>query len=73
MLTVDVKRVRGKMAECGFTKTSMSSACGITRNTLANYLLHPEKMPFWLIDRMAELLCDSPEEAVSIFFAAKLA
>ena len=61
------------MAECGFTKTSISSACGITRNTLASYLNHPDKMPFWLIDRLAELLCDSPEEAVGIFFAAELA
>lgn len=66
---VNVPKVRGKMAECGYTITSLAKKLGISRNTLSFYLKEPEKIPYNIVAAMAEILCDSPEEAGSIFFA----
>ena len=72
MVYVDIPKVKGKMAERSFTITSMSKELGISRNTLSSYFDDPNKMPYSIISAMAELLCDSPEEASSIFFARDL-
>ena len=48
MVCVDVPRVRGKMAEKGYTITSLAGMLGINRNTLAVYLETPEKMTYVL-------------------------
>lgn len=72
MVKVDVPRVRGKMAERGFTVTSLSSRLGISRNTLAAYLGTPGKMPYSVISDMANVLCDTDDEAAGIFFASDL-
>lgn len=72
MVRVDVPKVRGKMAERGFTVTSLSNRLGINRNTLASYLETPGKMPYSIISDMANALCDTEEEAVTIFFASGL-
>lgn len=72
MARVDVPKVRGKMAEKGFTIGSLSEKLEVDRNTLSSYLKSPEKMPYAIVSRMADLLCDTPEEAKSIFFATDL-
>lgn len=72
MICVDIPKVRGKMAERGYTVTSMSNKLGINRNTLAAYLEMPGKMPYKVISGMADALCDTADEAAMIFFAADL-
>lgn len=72
MARIDVQKVKGKMAERGYTKTSLSKKLGINRNTLVSYLKSPEKTPYNVVAAMAEILCDSPEEACAIFFAHDL-
>lgn len=69
MVCVDVPRVRGKMAEKGYTITSLAGMLGINRNTLAVYLETPEKMPYSVVSEMAGILCDTHSDAASIFFA----
>lgn len=69
---VDIPKVRGKMAECGFNLTSMSNRLGINRNTLSAYLDTPSKMPYGIISDMASVLCETVEEATAIFFAPDL-
>lgn len=72
MLTVDVPRVRGKMAEKGYNITSLSGRLRINRNTLSTYLENPDKMPYGIVSELAGILCDTPEEAKTIFFAHNL-
>lgn len=72
MFHVDVPKVKGKMAEKDYTITSLATELGINRNTLASYLDTPEKMPYEIVCKMAELLCDTKEEAITIFFVAAL-
>lgn len=72
MVHVDVPKIRGKMAEKGLNITSLSEMLGINRNTLSSYLDAPGKMPYDVVSKMASILCDSAEDAVSIFFARDL-
>lgn len=72
MAYIDVPKVKGKMAECGYTISSLAEKLGINRNTLSSYLETPEKTPYNIVSRMAEVLCSSSEEASSIFFAHDL-
>lgn len=69
---VDVPKVRGKMAERGYTITSMSDKLRISRATLSIYLENPGKMPYNIISNMADILCDTADEAAAIFFAPNL-
>ena len=71
-ICVNIPKVRGKMAERGYTITSLSNHLGINRNTLTAYLENPNRMPYSVISDMASTLCDTQEEATSIFFAPKL-
>ena len=72
MVKIDVPKLRGKMVEKGFTITSMAEKLGINRNTLSSYLETPEKTPYIVVSNLAEMLCDTVEEANSIFFAHDL-
>lgn len=72
MIYVDIPKVRGKMAERGFTITSLAKELGINRNTLSDYIEDPKKMPYTIISAMANMLCNTHEEAASIFFAEDL-
>lgn len=72
MVHIDVPKVRGKMAERGYTITSLSNKLGINRNTLSAYLETPGKMPYTIISGMAVALCDTTNEAATIFFAPDL-
>ena len=72
MVHVDVPKVKGKMAEKGYTITSLSEALGISRGTLSTYLEVPSKFPYSVVSRLAEMLCDNADEATHIFFATDL-
>lgn len=72
MPCINVAKLKGKMAEKGYTITSMSSALKIDRNTLSTYLKAPGKMPYSVVSRMTEILCCSEEEAKNIFFTSYL-
>lgn len=67
MATVDIPRVRGRMAEKGYSITSLSGILKISRNTLSAYFDHPQKMPYDVVSELAAVLCDTPGEAKSIF------
>ncbi len=68
MVHIDVPKVRGKMAEKGFTITSLANHIGVDRNTLSGYLKTPEKMPYSIVSTLASAICDDAREAESIFF-----
>lgn len=72
MVHIDVPKVKGKMTERGYTITSLSEKLGISRNTLASYFKYPGKTPYNIVSDMAFTLCDSLDEASSIFFAPDL-
>lgn len=72
IVCVDIPKVHGKMAERGYTITSMSDRLGINRNTLSTYLEKPSKMPYNVLSDMADALCDTADEAAAIFFAPGL-
>lgn len=72
MFHVDVPRVRGKMAEKGYNISSTAEKLDVDRNTLTSYLKNPEKMPYNVVSQLAEILCDSSDEATAIFFATDL-
>lgn len=69
---VNVPKIKGKMAEKGYTISSMADSLNVNRNTLSAYLEGPARFPYSAISKMAELLCDTPEEAKEIFFAQEL-
>lgn len=66
---IDTNKVKGKIAECGYTVTSFAERLGISRNTLASYLKRPDIVPYNVVSNMASILCDDEDEAVRIFFA----
>lgn len=68
MVAVNVPKLRGKMTEKGYNLQSFASAVKVSRITLYKYLNYPNKMPYEVVAQMADLLCDSPAEVMSIFF-----
>lgn len=72
MIGVDVNKVRGKMAEKGFTISSLSKSLGINRNTLTSYFDTPEKMPYGIVSGLADTLFDDLNEASRILFCEEL-
>lgn len=72
MMSINVQKLRGKMAEKGYNITSLSEALGIDRNTLSAYFKAPEKVPYSVLANMAAILFDSTEEATSVLFAMGL-
>lgn len=73
MFYVDVPKIKGKMAEKGFTNSAFAEELGISRNTLATYFSDPSRIPYEVLERIAETLFENVAEARSILFAQKLA
>lgn len=71
-MSIDVPKVRGKMAEKGYTISSFAKQLDISRNTLSTYLDTPGKIPYSVLSDMAGILCDTSDEACQIFFAQDL-
>ena len=67
LYSVNIPRVKGKMAERGYNITTLAHELGISRNTLSSYLSNPATMPYDKMSRIAELLCDDASEAANIF------
>ena len=72
MFKVNVNKIYGKMAEKELTRSELASRLGITVVTLRTYFEEPERMPYRIVDQMAEELCDTYTEAKDIFFADNL-
>lgn len=72
MYTVNIPRVKGKMAEHGYNITTFARELGVSRNTLSSYLSNPATIPYDKVSRIAELLCDDTDEAAAIFFTQDL-
>lgn len=72
MAEINVNKLRGKMAEKGYTITSLSNRLKISRATMSSYLRNPNKIPYEALSNMADLLCDNSDEAVEIFFSSNL-
>ena len=72
MSRINVCKLKGKMAEKGYTITSMSEALNISRSTMSSYLKKPDKIPYGIILDMADMLCENVDEAKEIFFSCNL-
>lgn len=68
MYEINVPKLRGKMTEKNYTISSLANTLGIDRNTLAKYLSIPSKIPYDVMVKIAECVCDSRQEATDIFF-----
>lgn len=69
MFKINANKIIGKMAEKNLTQAELACKLDITRDTLRNYIKEPERMPYRIIDKLADELCDSYKEAQEIFFA----
>lgn len=58
LIRVNTRMIIGRMAELGYNKTTFAAALGIGRNTLDRYLNTPANMPYGVIVKMVDLLCD---------------
>ena len=70
MFQILIPKIKGKMAEKGYTNSTLAKELGISRNALYVYMREPGRIPYSVMDRMAELLCDSLGEARGIFTAS---
>lgn len=71
-MSINIPKLRGKMAEKGLTMTSTAESLGISRNTLSAYFEDPGRMPYRIIEGLADLLCEDSKEAGEIFFTPNL-
>lgn len=71
-LLVDTNALLGKMGARRMNRRQLAEAVGVNRNTIAHYLEHPERIPFYAIQKMVIALGMSVDEARDIFFAHKL-
>lgn len=58
LIQVNTRKVIGRMAELGYSKSQFAEALGISRGTLSHYLKEPERMPYSIISQMVDLLCN---------------
>ncbi len=72
MYRINIAKVRGKMGEKGYNISTLANSIEINRNTMAEYMRNPSRMPYRVIERLAAILCESKEEAGDIFFDTKL-
>jgi len=72
MFRVNVNKIYGKMAEKNLTRNELAAKLGISVVTLRSYFEEPGRMPYRIMDLMAEILCDTLTEARDIFFAENL-
>ncbi len=72
MFEVNIPKLKGKISERGYNNSTFSQACNIDRNTLTAYMKRPDKIPYHILNLMADVLCETVEEAMNIFFIPKL-
>ena len=66
MFFINIPKIKGKIAEKGYSMTSFANAIGISRNTLYCYMMEPDRIPYFVMCNMAEILCDRRNEAAKI-------
>lgn len=67
MAGINIPKVRGKMGEKRMSLTSLANQLGVTRTTLNHYMEEPGKMPYGVVAKMANILCDTMEDATAFF------
>ena len=72
MFSIDVNKLRGKMAEKDLTQEELASRIGVSSVTLRSYMNDPGRMPYVIVDKLADELCDTLSEARDIFFCSNL-
>lgn len=68
-MTVNSRKLIGKIYEKGFTRTSFAKEIGITRQTLRNYLNQPKFIPYSVIVSIINTLDLTENELFEILFA----
>lgn len=68
MCSVNIRKLVGKIAEKGYTKTSFAREIGVSRETLRSYLKDYNKIPYDVLSKMVSVLECTDSEAMSIFF-----
>jgi predicted transcriptional regulator len=69
---INVNKINGKCAELGITRAELAQTLHVTQPTLKKYLDNPSTMPYRVIVEIADLLCDTVDEARDIFLAGDL-
>ena len=72
MYRINIAKVRGKMGEKGYNISTLANSIEINRNTMAEYMRNPSRMPYRVIERLAAILCESKEDAGDIFLTQNL-
>lgn len=72
MFEVNVNKIYGKMAEKNLSQKELAAQLEVTTVTLRTYLREPARMPYRVMDKMADILCDTWREAKDIFFVENL-
>lgn len=72
MYEINVNKINGRLAERQITKQKLAEALGVSQPTLRRYFQKPGAMPYSIMVGIAELVCDTPEDALDIFFAKNL-
>lgn len=67
MFQASASKIRGKMAENGYTITSLAQKMHISRATMSKYLSFPGKMPVEKFMEMANILFNEIGELTDIF------
>lgn len=73
MFVVDTEALREKMGGRRYTITKLAKATSVDRNTMRFYLKNPHKFPYPVMQKIADELDLTYEEAKNIFFKQKLA
>lgn len=71
MYEINVPKL-GENDRKNYTISSLANTLGIDRNTLAKYLSIPSKIPYDVMVKIAECVCDSKQEATDIFLQTNL-
>lgn len=72
MFQASASKIRGKMAENGYTITSLAQKMHISRSTMSKYLSFPGKMPVEKFMEMANILFNEIGELTDIFLPKNL-
>lgn len=72
MYEINVNKIIGRLAEKHITKQKLAETLGVSQPTLRRYFQIPGSMPYAVIAGIAEMVCDTPEDALDIFFSKNL-
>lgn len=66
---MDMNKIRGRIVERSMTQKSFCERIGINYHTFYNYRDSPEGMRYGTLKKMIDLLCDSDEDIINLFFS----